>query len=165
MGALSFISEATMKRLYATLTIRQLKAKISHLSRFAFKITRRFFHSLGFDKRDWSRLTKAQIIKVLDFYYQNISQVHYNQETRKLIELGFEPSLESLAYPESEEILMTVHGWSVTSDGPSLCLFKDGLWLVLEPDEGCDYDALIARVKRAIKELQNQSQTIQLSLF
>ena len=154
-----------MKRLYATLTIRQLKAKISHLSRTAFKITRRFFRSLGFDKRDWSRLTKAQIIKVLDFYYQNMNPVHYNQETRKLIELGFDPNLEYLAYPESEEILMTVYGWSVTTDGPALCLFKDGLWLVFEPDGGCDYDALIARVKRAIKELHNQSQPIQLSLF
>lgn len=154
-----------MKRLYATLTIRQLKAKISHLSQTAFKITRRFFRSLGFDKRDWSRLTKAQIIKVLDFYCQNMNSVHYSQETRKLIELGFEPNLECLACPDSEEILMTVYGWSVTTDGLALCLFKDGLWVVYEPDGGCDYDALIARVKSAFKELQKQSQPIQLSLF
>lgn len=154
-----------MKRLYATLTIRQLKAKISQLSRTAFKITRRFFRSLGFDKRDWSRLTKAQIIKVLDFYYANMMPVHYNQETRKLIELGFEPNPECLDFPELEEILMIVYGWSVTSNGPSLCLFKDGLWLVFEPDGGCDYDALIDRIKSAFKEMQKQSQPIQLSLF
>jgi len=59
-----------MKRLYATLTIRQLKVKLSQLSRTTFKITRNFFKSrLGIDKRDWSRLTKAEIIRVLDHYY------------------------------------------------------------------------------------------------
>jgi hypothetical protein len=59
-----------MKRRYLTFNIRQLKAKLSNLSRTSFKITRNFFKSrLGIDKRDWSRLTKAQIIKVLDFYF------------------------------------------------------------------------------------------------
>jgi hypothetical protein len=154
-----------MKRLYATLTIRQLKAKISHLSRTAFKITRRFFRSLGFDKRDWSRLTKAQIIKFLDFYYANIMPLPYNQETRKLIELGFEPNLECLDFPESEEIMMTVYGWDVTISGGDLCLFKGGLWLSYDPDGGCDYDALIDRIKSAFKEMTEHSKPIQLSLF
>jgi hypothetical protein len=62
-----------MKRLYVTLTIRQLKAKVSRLSRTAFKITRNFFKSrLGIVKRDWSRLTKAEIIRVLDDYYGSL---------------------------------------------------------------------------------------------
>jgi hypothetical protein len=62
-----------MKRLYVTLTIRQLKAKVSRLSRTAFKITRNFFKSrLGIVKRDWSRLTKAEIIQVLDYYYGSL---------------------------------------------------------------------------------------------
>jgi hypothetical protein len=154
-----------MKRLYATLTIRQLKAKISHLSRIAFKITRRFFRSLGFDKRDWSRLTKAQIIKVLDFYYANVMPVPYNKETRKLIELGFEPNPECLRFPESEEIMTTVYGWDVTISGGDLCLFNGGLWVVFETDGGCDYDALIAEIKKAFKELTERSKPIQLSLF
>jgi len=62
-----------MKRLYVTLTIRQLKAKVSRLSRTAFKVTRNFFQSrLGIVKRDWSRLTKAEIIRVLDYYYGSL---------------------------------------------------------------------------------------------
>jgi hypothetical protein len=62
-----------MKRLYVTLTIRQLKAKVSYLSRTTFKITRNFFKSrLGIVKRDWSRLTKAEIIRVLDHYYASL---------------------------------------------------------------------------------------------
>ncbi|KOR37244.1 MULTISPECIES: hypothetical protein [Planktothricoides] len=62
-----------MKRLYVTLTIRQLKAKVSSLSRTAFKVTRNFFQSrLGIVKRDWSRLTKAEIIQVLDYYYGSL---------------------------------------------------------------------------------------------
>jgi hypothetical protein len=61
-----------MKRLYVTLTIRQLKAKVSHLSRTAFKVTRKFFSRLGIVKRDWSRLTKAEIIRVLDYYYGSL---------------------------------------------------------------------------------------------
>jgi hypothetical protein len=154
-----------MKRLYSTLTIRQLKAKISHLSRTAFKITRRFFRSLGFDKRDWSRLTKAQIIKVLDYYYSAIMPLPYNQETRKLIELGFEPNLESLDSPDSEEIITTVCGWDVTTDGASLCLFKGGLCVVFEPVGGCDYDALIDSIKKSFKEMTERSKPIQLSLF
>ena len=59
-----------MKRRYLTFTIRQLKAKLSDLSRTTFKITRNFFKSrLGIDKRDWSRLNKAEIIRVLNYYY------------------------------------------------------------------------------------------------
>ena len=59
-----------MKRRYLTFTIRQLKAKLSCLSRTAFRITRNFFKSrLGIDKRDWSRLNKAEIIRVLNYYY------------------------------------------------------------------------------------------------
>lgn len=62
-----------MKRLYVTLTIRQLKAKVSRLSQTAFKITRKFFkRELGIDKRDWSRLTKSQLIKVLDHFHRYI---------------------------------------------------------------------------------------------
>jgi hypothetical protein len=62
-----------MKRLYSTLTIRQLKVKLSQLSRTTFKITRNFFKSrLGIDKRDWSRLTKAEMIHVLDHYYASL---------------------------------------------------------------------------------------------
>lgn len=61
-----------MKRLYVTLTIRELKAKVSHLSRTAFKVTRKFFSRLGIVKRDWSRLTKAEIIRVLDYYYGSL---------------------------------------------------------------------------------------------
>ena len=154
-----------MKRLYATLTIRQLKGKISQLSRTAFKVTRRFFRSLGFDKRDWSRLTKAQIIKVLDFYYANIMPKRYDEETRKLIELGFEPNLECLNFPEYEQIGATVYGWDVTISGGDLCLFKGGLWVVFETDGGCDYDALIAEIKKAFKEMTERSKPIQLSLF
>ena len=59
-----------MKRRYLTFTIRQLKAKLSNLSRTTFRITRNFFKSrLGIDKRDWSRLNKAEIIRVLSYYY------------------------------------------------------------------------------------------------
>ncbi|WP_354636062.1 hypothetical protein [Planktothricoides raciborskii] len=62
-----------MKRLYAAFNIRQLKAKLSHLSRTSFRITRNFFKSrLGIVKRDWSRLTKAEIIRVLDYYYGSL---------------------------------------------------------------------------------------------
>lgn len=62
-----------MKRLYVTLTIRQLKAKVSRLSRSAFKVTRKFFkRELGIVKRDWSRLNKAQLIKVIDHYHRYI---------------------------------------------------------------------------------------------
>ena len=58
-----------MKRRYLTFTIRQLKAKLSDLSRTTFKITRNFFKSrLGIDKQDWSRLNKAEIIRVLNYY-------------------------------------------------------------------------------------------------
>ncbi len=46
---------------------------MSRLSRTAFKITRNFFKSrLGIVKRDWSRLTKAEIIRVLDDYYGSL---------------------------------------------------------------------------------------------
>jgi hypothetical protein len=63
-----------MKRRYLTFTIRQLKAKISQLSRTTFKITRKFFKSrLGITKRDWSRLTKAEIIRVLNYYYASLA--------------------------------------------------------------------------------------------
>ena len=59
-----------MKRQYLTFTIRKLKVKLSHVSRTTFKITRQFFKSrFGIDKRDWSRLTKAEIIRVLNYYY------------------------------------------------------------------------------------------------
>jgi hypothetical protein len=62
-----------MKKRYLTFTIRQLKTKLSQLSRTTFKITRNFFQSrLGIDKRDWSRLTKAEIIRVLDYYYASL---------------------------------------------------------------------------------------------
>jgi len=62
-----------MKRRYLTFTIRQLKAKLSHLSRTTFKITRNFFKSrFGIDKRDWSRLNKAEIIRVLNYYYASL---------------------------------------------------------------------------------------------
>ena len=56
-----------MKRPYSLLTIRQLKARLSHLSRTTFKITRRLLGKLGIDKRDWSRLNKAEIIRVLNY--------------------------------------------------------------------------------------------------
>ena len=62
-----------MKRRYAAFNIRQLKAKLSYLSRTSFRITRNFFKSrLGIAKRDWSRLTKAEIIRVLDYYYGSL---------------------------------------------------------------------------------------------
>ena len=63
-----------MKRRYVTFSIRQLKAKLSHLSRTTFRITRNLFKSrLGIDKRDWSRLTKAEIIRVLNYYYASLA--------------------------------------------------------------------------------------------
>jgi hypothetical protein len=63
-----------MKKRYLTFTIRQLKAKLSQLSRTTFKITRKFFKSrFGIDKRDWSRLNKAEIIRVLNYYYASLS--------------------------------------------------------------------------------------------
>ena len=62
-----------MKRRYLTFTIRQLKAKLSDLSRTTFKITRNFFKSrFGIDKRDWSRLNKAEIIRVINYYYATL---------------------------------------------------------------------------------------------
>lgn len=59
-----------MKKQYLTFTIRKPKVKLSHVSRTTFKVTRNFFKSrFGIDKRDWSRLTKAEIIRVLNYYY------------------------------------------------------------------------------------------------
>jgi hypothetical protein len=155
-----------MKRRYLTFTIRQLKAKLSNLSRTSFKITRNFFKSrLGIDKRDWSRLTKAQIIKVLDFYYSNIAPISHQPEIKKLLDLGFLPNLECLNFPNPDEIFATFSGWQITFDSPSLCAFKGGLWMVFEPSNGCDYDALIAAIKADFCQLEKRSKPIQLSLF
>ena len=77
-----------MKRRYVTFSIRQLKAKLSHLSRTSFKITRNFFKSrFGINKRDWSRLTKTEIIKVLNYYYGVIMA---NHEVVKTLLTGYQ---------------------------------------------------------------------------
>jgi len=71
-----------MKRRYLTFTIRQLKAKLSCISRTTFKITRKFFKShLGIDKCDWSRLNKAEIIRVLNYYFSNLGKAIVSAKT------------------------------------------------------------------------------------
>jgi hypothetical protein len=78
-----------MKRLHVTLTIRQLKAKVSRLSQTAFKITRKCFKKeMAINKRDWSRLTKKELIAVIDHYHRYIVPM-FNDCIKSFTEHGF----------------------------------------------------------------------------
>jgi hypothetical protein len=105
-----------MKRRYLTLTIRQLKVKLSHLSRTSFRITRKFFKSrLGINKRDWSRLTKAEIIRVLNYYYGFLAP---NRPTKVPIFGGLKVG-DRLIHVKSQETYQVVGiegGWILTKD-------------------------------------------------
>ena len=88
-----------------------------------------------------------------------------NSEVKTLIGMGFKLNLDCLETPDPDTILARVHGWDVTLEYQSVCLFKAGLWLSFSHAEALDYDDFVQQIRSKLGNSKKANKPKQLLLF